>query len=72
MNEKSGYLTSEFWAGLFTVVFTYLVEQLGWDVPKEAIIGTFAWLISYVFARFGLKMRAKKVMLEALKQKKEG
>mgnify|MGYP000297654733 CR=1 FL=1 len=70
MGEKAGIKTSEFWIGLFTVVFTYLVEQLGWDVPKEAIIGTFAWVISYVFTRFGLKMRAKKLMMEELKYKK--
>ena len=58
---KSGIATSEFWVGLFTIVFTYLVETLGWDVPKEAIIGTIAWAIAYIFARFGLKMRAVKI-----------
>lgn len=60
-NLKNGWKSSELWVGLFTVVFTFLCENLGWDIPKEAIIGTIAWAIAYIFARFGLKMRAVKI-----------
>lgn len=60
---KGGIKTSEFWVGFFTIVFTYLVTELGWDVPKEAIIGTIAWAIAYIFARFGLKVKQQSTEL---------
>lgn len=62
-NLKAGIRTSEFWVGLFTIVFTFLVTELGWEVPKEAIIGTIAWAIAYVFARFGLKIKQQSAEL---------
>lgn len=62
-NLKGGIRTSEFWVGLFTIVFTFLVTELGWEVPKEAIIGTIAWAIAYIFARLGLKIKQQSTEL---------
>lgn len=57
---KTGIKTTEFWLALITAIITVLNEQLGLNLPKEAIISIIAMVISYIFGRSIVKKNATK------------
>ena len=57
---KTGIKTTEFWLALITAIITVLNEQIGLNLPKEAIISIIAMVISYIFGRSIVKKNATK------------
>lgn len=57
---KTGIKTTEFWLALITAIITVINEQLGLNLPKEAIISIIAMVISYIFGRSIVKKNATK------------
>jgi len=55
---KSGIKTSEFWLALVAAVIMVFNEQLGLNLPKEAIMSIMAMVISYIFGRSIIKKNA--------------
>lgn len=54
---KQGYKTTEFWLGLFGVIFVFLNEQLGWHLESQTIISAVTVIVSYIVSRTVLKSK---------------
>lgn len=57
MNANKGFLTSEFYLGLFSVVFTYLNTYFGWHVPPDQILSIAGVVITYIISRTVVKIK---------------
>lgn len=54
---KAGWKTTEFWLGLFFVVFSYLNQQLGLGFDEFSVKSTMSVILGYIASRTFLKMR---------------
>lgn len=57
---KNGIKTTEFWLALIATIITFLNEQLGFNLPKEAILTIAGIIISYILSRTVVKVNATK------------
>ena len=54
---KEGWKTTEFWMGLFGVIFIFLNEQLGWHFEAQTIISAVTMIVGYIASRTILKVK---------------
>ena len=59
-NIKSGIRSSEFWTGLVAVILVYLNEQLGLNIPVEAIVTIGGLVLVYILSRTAIKIKGAK------------
>ena len=55
---KIGLKTTEFWLALIAALITVFNEQLGLNLPEEAILSIASMVISYIFGRSIIKKNA--------------
>lgn len=53
-----GFFTSEFYLGLFMVVFTYINKYFNWNLPPDQIAAIAGVVITYITSRTLIKLKA--------------
>lgn len=55
---KEGWKTTEFWIGLFGVIFVFLNEQMDWHLEIQTVISAVTMIVGYITSRTILKFKS--------------